>query len=113
MILLATGSEVQLIVEAAKTLSEQGSKVRVVSMPCTEIFDAQDAAYRESVLPSSVRKRIAVEALHEDFWCKYTGLDGTVIGMSTFGASAPGPELMAHFGFTVDNVLAKAKALLA
>ena len=113
IILLATGSEVQLIVEAAQTLSEQGSKVRVVSMPCTEIFDAQDAAYRESVLPSSVRKRIAVEALHQDFWTKYTGLDGEVIGMSTFGASAPGPELMEYFGFTVDNVVAKAKALLA
>ena len=103
----------QLVVAAAQTLSQEGRKVRVVSMPCTEIFDAQDATYRESVLPSSVRKRIAVEALHQDFWTKYTGLDGDVIGMATFGASAPGPELMEYFGFTVDNVVAKAKALLA
>lgn len=113
LILMATGSEVQLVVGAAQTLSEHGSKVRVVSMPCTELFDAQDAAYRDSVLPRAVRRRIAVEALHQDFWFKYVGLDGDVIGMSTFGASAPGPELMAYFGFTVANVVAKAQALLA
>lgn len=113
LILMATGSEVQLVVGAAQILSEQGSKVRVVSMPCTELFDAQDVAYRDSVLPRAVRRRIAVEALHQDFWFKYVGLDGDVIGMSTFGASAPGPELMAYFGFTVANVVAKAQALLA
>ncbi len=104
-ILIATGSEVGLIVDAASQLTAAGKKVRVVSMPCTEEFDRQNAEYKESVLPLSVVARIAVEALHADFWYKYVGIDGRIIGMTTFGESAPGNELMEHFGFTVDNVV--------
>jgi transketolase len=105
-ILIATGSEVQLAVEAAGQLTETGKQVRVVSMPCAEIFEAQDADYRESVLPRNVLARVAVEALHADYWYKYVGLDGRVVGMTTFGESAPAGELFPHFGFTVDNVVA-------
>ena len=112
LILIATGSEVQLAMAAATTLNDEGRRARVVSMPCAEVFDAQDAAYREAVLPPNARRRLAIEALHGDYWYKYVGLDGKVIGMSSFGASAPGPELMTHFGFSVDNVLATARALL-
>ncbi len=108
VILIATGSEVALTMEAAKTLTNQGKKVRVVSMPCTEIFEAQDAKYRESVLPAAVRARVAVEAGAADYWHKYVGLDGRVVGMTGFGASAPGDVLAKHFGFTVDNVINKA-----
>lgn len=104
-IIMATGSEVELAVGAADQLTAAGKKVRVVSMPCTEEFDRQEAAYKESVLPLSVTARVAVEALHADFWYKYVGLDGRIIGMTTFGESAPGDELMAHFGFTVENVV--------
>ncbi|RLA48295.1 MAG: transketolase [Gammaproteobacteria bacterium] len=111
IILIATGSEVQLAVAAVEKLTAAGHRVRVVSMPCTEIFDAQDQSYRDAVLPPTVRKRLAIEALHADFWRKYVGLDGSVIGMTTFGASAPGPELMAHFGFTTENTVARAEAL--
>ena len=111
IILIGTGSELQLAMAAAERLAASGRKVRVVSMPCSEIFDAQDAAYRDAVLPRGVRKRLAVEALHADFWRKYVGLDGDVVGMTTFGASAPGPALMTEFGFTVDNVVARAEAL--
>lgn len=111
IIFIATGSEVQLAVAAAEILSGKGQKARVVSMPCCEIFETQSAAYREQVLPAGVRKRVAIEAAHQDYWYKYTGLDGTVIGMSTFGASAPGSQLMELFGFTVDNVVATAEAL--
>ena len=113
IILIATGSEVQLAVAAAEQLNADGRQARVVSMPCTELFDAQDQAYRDAVLPPTVRKRLAIEALHSDFWNKYVGLDGDIIGMTTFGASAPGPELMTYFGFTVDNTVARARALLA
>ncbi|GLX77673.1 transketolase [Thalassotalea insulae] len=102
VILMATGSEVALALEAADTL---GSKVRVVSMPSTNIFDAQDTDYKESVLPSAVTKRVAIEAAHTDFWYKYVGFNGAVVGMTTFGESAPGGVLMEHFGFTVDNVI--------
>lgn len=112
IILIGTGSEVQLAVAAAEKLNAAGRRARVVSMPCTEIFDAQDQAYRDAVLPPTVRKRLAIEALHADFWHKYVGLDGDIIGMTTFGASAPGPELMAYFGFTIDNTIARAQALL-
>ena len=112
IILIGTGSEVQLAVAAAEKLNAAGRRARVVSMPCTEIFDAQDQVYRDAVLPPTVRKRLAIEALHADFWHKYVGLDGDIIGMTTFGASAPGPELMAYFGFTVDNTVARAQALL-
>lgn len=105
-ILIATGSEVQLAVEAAEALKAQGKQVRVVSMPSTDVFDAQDAAYKESVLPSDVLARVAVEAGHKDFWYKYVGLDGRIVGMETFGESAPAGDLLKEFGFTVDNVVA-------
>ena len=105
VILIATGSEVSLALAAAEQLTEQGQQVRVVSMPSTNIFDAQDADYKESVLPSNVTKRVAVEAAHTDFWYKYVGFGGKVVGMTTFGESAPGGKLLEHFGFTVDNVV--------
>ncbi|QBH98814.1 transketolase [Limnobaculum zhutongyuii] len=112
LILIATGSEVSLAVDAADKLSAEGRKVRVVSMPCTEVFDRQDAAYRESVLPSGVSARVAVEAGIADFWFKYTGLNGRIVGMRSFGESAPAEQLFAEFGFTVDNVVANARELL-
>ena len=108
VILIATGSEVGL---AIKTAEAMGDNVRVVSMPSTNIFDAQDAQYKESVLPSSVTKRIAIEAAHTDFWYKYVGFNGAVVGMTTFGESAPGGVLMEHFGFTVENVVNTVKSL--
>ncbi|MGR5165628.1 transketolase [Vibrio astriarenae] len=113
LILIATGSEVELTVEAAAQLTAQGKKVRVVSMPSTDAFDKQDAAYRESVLPSDVTARIAVEAGIADFWYKYVGFDGRIIGMTTFGESAPAGELFKMFGFTVENVVETAQELLA
>jgi transketolase len=108
LILIATGSEVSLAMQAAAQLGDQ---VRVVSMPSTDVFDRQDAAYRESVLPNACRKRIAIEAGITDFWRKYVGLDGAVVGIDTFGASAPIEALMPHFGFTVEHVLATAQSL--
>ena len=105
-IVIATGSEVALAVEAAGRLTEAGRGVRVVSMPCAEVFEAQAAGYREAVLPSDVLARVAVEAGHTDFWYKYVGLDGRVVGMSSFGESAPAEALFQHFGLTVDNVAA-------
>ncbi|TYT25786.1 transketolase [Luteimonas viscosa] len=108
LVLIATGSEVELATKAAEQL---GDKVRVVSMPSTTVFDRQDAAYRESVLPNAVRKRIAVEAGVTGFWRQYVGLDGAVIGIDTFGASAPAGELYKHFGITVDAVVEAARAL--
>ena len=105
VILIATGSEVALAIASAKALTEQGKKVRVVSMPSTNIFDAQDSDYKASVLPVAVTKRVAIEAAHVDFWSKYVGLNGAVVGMTTFGESAPGNVLLEHFGFTVDNVI--------
>ena len=104
-ILIATGSEVELAVNAADELASKGIGVRVVSMPCAEIFSAQDAAYRDSVLTPTIRARVAVEALHADYWYKFVGLDGRVVGMRSFGESAPGGELMKEFGFTLDNVV--------
>ncbi|MEE4407620.1 MULTISPECIES: transketolase [unclassified Serratia (in: enterobacteria)] len=112
VILIATGSEVGITVEAADQLSAAGTKVRVVSMPSTDAFDKQDAAYRESVLPSSVTARVAVEAGIADYWYKYVGLNGAIVGMTSFGESAPAEQLFKEFGFTVDNVVAKAQALL-
>ncbi|QPS57246.1 transketolase [Serratia plymuthica] len=112
VILIATGSEVGITVEAADKLSAAGTKVRVVSMPSTDAFDKQDAAYRESVLPSSVTARVAVEAGIADYWYKYVGLNGAIVGMTTFGESAPADQLFKEFCFTVDNVVAKAQALL-
>ncbi|MGS0676423.1 transketolase [Shewanella sp. 125m-1] len=111
LILIATGSEVQLALDSAKVLTEQGQKVRVVSMPSTNEFDKQDAAYKESVLPASVTKRVAIEAAHVDFWHKYVGFGGAVVGMSTFGESAPGGDLLKYFGFTVENVVATVNGL--
>lgn len=111
-IIIATGSEVELAVAAADELAGQGKQIRVVSMPCAEIFCAQDAEYRQQVLPIEVGARVAVEAAHEDYWWKFVGLDGRVVGMTTFGESAPGGELMKHFGFTVENVVANVAELL-
>jgi len=111
VIVIATGSEVELAMQTAKQLDAQGIKARVVSMPSTNTFDKQDKAYRESVLPSSCRKRIAIEAGVTDFWRKYVGLDGAVIGIDSFGASAPIDALYKHFGITVDAAVATAKAL--
>ncbi|MDK9755502.1 transketolase [Vibrio sp. D173a] len=113
LILIATGSEVELAVKAAEQLTAEGKQVRVVSMPATDTFDKQDAAYRESVLPSDVTARIAVEAGIADFWYKYVGFDGRIIGMTTFGESAPADHLFEMFGFTVENVVNTAKELLA
>jgi transketolase len=110
-ILIGTGSEVELAVQAAKQLAESGLAVRVVSMPSTTVFDRQDATYRESVLPAACTKRVAVEAGTRDFWYKYVGLNGAVIGMDSFGASAPADQLYAHFGITVDAVVAAVKNL--
>ncbi len=104
VIVIATGSEVSVSLEAVKALQGEGKAVRLVSMPSTDVFDAQDADYRESVLPAAVRKRVAVEAAQADYWYKYVGLDGKVIGMTTFGESAPGKVVMEHFGFTTANI---------
>ena len=104
-IVIATGSEVALAIDAAEKLSAAGRGVRVVSMPCADVFERQDAVYRETVLPSHILARVAVEASHMDWWYKYVGLDGRVVGMSSFGESAPGPQLMKEFGFTVENVV--------
>lgn len=112
LILIATGSEVELAIEAAKALTEKGKQVRVVSMPSTDVFEAQDASYKESVLPSDVPSRVAIEAGIADYWYKYVGLDGRIVGMTSFGESAPAGELFKHFGFTVDNVVAVAEELL-
>ena len=112
VILISTGSEVEITRLAAEELTASGTKVRVVSMPSTTVFDAQDEAYRESVLPSAVSKRVAVEAGHKDFWYKYVGLEGAVIGMTTFGESAPAGELMKLFGFTTENIVDTAKKVL-
>ncbi len=112
VILIATGSEVGITVEAADQLTAAGRKVRVVSMPSTDAFDKQDAAYRESVLPAAVSARVAVEAGIADYWYKYVGLNGAIVGMTSFGESAPAEQLFKEFGFTVENVVAKAQALL-
>ena len=111
LILIGTGSEVQLAVEAAEKLTEQGKAVRVVSMPSTDVFDRQSAEYRESVLPSSVVKRVAVEALSKDSWYKYVGFNGAIVGMDTFGESAPAGELFKHFNITTDAVVEAALSL--
>jgi transketolase len=112
IIIIGTGGEVTLCVDAAEKLRAEGKKVRVVSMPCWELFDAQDAAYRESVLPKAVTKRLAVEAGSSFGWCRYVGNDGATVSIDSFGASAPGGVCLEKFGFTVDNVIAHAKKLL-
>ena len=105
-IVIATGSEVALAVAAAKKLADEGTGVRVVSMPSTDVFLAQDAAYRESVLPTAVRARVAVEAAHPDYWYRFVGLDGAVVGIDRFGMSAKGPDAMEALGMTADHVVA-------
>lgn len=110
VIIIATGSEVSICRDAVKQLQADGVAARLVSMPSCDVFDAQDASYKEAVLPSTVRKRLAVEAASTDYWCKYVGLEGKVVGMNRFGESAPGGVLMEHFGFTADNVVAEAKS---
>jgi transketolase len=112
VILIATGSEIELAVKAAAVLKEQGVPARVVSMPSTDVFDRQDAAYKASVLTRGT-PRVAIEAGVTDFWYKYVGLEGAVVGIDTFGESAPAPDLFKHFGFTVDNVVAKVKLVVA
>ena len=111
VIIIATGSEMQICVTAVEQLQSEGIRARLVSMPSVDAFEAQDAAYREQVLPAAVRKRIAVEAAAADYWYKFVGLDGAIIGMRSFGESAPGGTLMKEFGFTAENVVATAKGL--
>lgn len=112
LIFIATGSEVELAVSAYEQLTAEGRKVRVVSMPATDAFDKQDVDYREAVLPASVKARVAIEAGIADYWFKYVGLDGAIVGMRSFGESAPANELFEEFGFTVENVVTQAKSLL-
>ncbi|SFC29934.1 transketolase [Marinospirillum celere] len=111
-IMIATGSEVGLAMQAAEQLSAQGKKIRVVSLPSTDVFEQQDAAYRQQVLPAEVGTRVAIEASHKDWWYKYVGLEGAVIGMETFGESAPAGQLFEEFGFTVENVVSTVEELL-
>ena len=112
VIIIATGTEVGISLAAAQQLDADGVKVRLVSMPCADVFDQQDETYQQAVLPNSIRARIAVEAGVSDFWRKYVGLDGDVVGIDQFGASAPGNILMEHFGFTTENIIKRARALL-
>ncbi|MEO9003417.1 MAG: transketolase C-terminal domain-containing protein, partial [Ginsengibacter sp.] len=112
LILMGTGSEVHLLLEAQEKLKQESIKARVVSFPCWELFDAQSAEYKEQVFPKKIRKRLAVEAGSPIGWCKYVTDDGDVIGITKFGESAPGEEVMAEYGFTAENVIKKAKALL-
>ena len=111
LIFIANGSELDLAVKAAAELTAAGKKIRVVSMPSTNVFDRQEQAYKDSVLTAGV-KRVAIEAAHPDFWRKYVGLEGAVVGIDTFGESAPGGVLMKHFGFTVENVVNTAKSIM-
>jgi transketolase len=111
-ILIATGSEVALAIEAAKVLEQSGRRIRVVSMPSTNVFDAQDVAYRDSVLPPSVERRVAIEAAAPETWWRYVGQKGSVVAMHSFGASAPAKDLFKHFGFTVENVVKVVQSIL-
>ena len=111
LIIIATGSEVGISRLATIELQNAGIKARLVSMPSVDVFESQDSNYQEQVLPKAVRKRVAVEASAADYWRKFVGLDGKVVGMNTFGESAPGPVLMEKFGFTVENVVSTAKSL--
>ena len=110
-ILLATGSEVNLAVKVAKELAAQGGKVRVVSVPSTDLFDAQDVTYKEEILPNKIRRRVAIEMAATQSWYKYVGLDGAVIGIDKFGASAPATQVIENYGFTVEHVLEIVKSL--
>jgi transketolase len=111
LIIIATGSEVGICQQATAELQNDGIKARLISMPSVDVFESQDSDYQEQVLPGAVRKRLAVEAGAADYWRKFVGLDGKVVGMTTFGESAPGPILMEKFGFTVENVVSTAKSL--
>jgi transketolase len=111
-ILIATGSEVALAVEAAAILARSSIAVRVVSMPCTSVFDAQDESWRAAVLPSEISCRLVIEAGAMDGWWRYVGARGRVIGMQSFGASGPGKDLFRHFGFTADAVVENLKSML-
>src|SRR5208283_3262978 len=113
LILIGSGSELSLVVDAKAKLEEKGKSVRVVSMPSENIFEKQDQAYRDSVLPPSIRRRLAVEAGAPMSWYRWVGLDGDIIGMTTYGASGKYEEVMKHFGFSVDNVVERALKLLA
>jgi len=113
LIIIATGSEMEIARQATESLQQEGVKARLVAMPSVDVFERQDSEYREAVLPANVRKRVAVEAGIEDYWRKLVGLDGAVIGMTSFGESAPGPALMEYFGFTADNVVNVARSLQA
>ena len=110
-VLIGSGTELYLCIKAAASLRGEGRQVRVVSMPCIELFEEQDSAYRESVLPAAVRRRVVVEASSSFGRHKYTGFDGAFVSIDRFGAAAPGPLCMEKFGFTVENVVAQAKAL--
>jgi transketolase len=110
VIVLATGSEVSISLAAVESLQAEGVKARLVSIPCVDVFEAQDAEYIERVLPNAVRQRVAVEAAGVDYWRKFVGLDGKVVGMHSFGESAPGAVLMEHFGFTAENIIATVKS---
>ena len=112
LILITAGSEVSITLSAAQQLTQLGKQVRVVSMPSTDVFDQQEDVYKEKVLPSSVSKRLAVEAGISDYWCKYVGLQGRVVGMDTFGASAPGDVAMQYFGISEANIVMHANEML-
>jgi transketolase len=112
-ILISTGSEMDICVQAAIRLNASGQRIRVVSMPSTSVFDLQDASYREQVLPGHITSRVAIETSHVDYWRKYVGLSGVVIGMTGFGESAPGPVLLEHFGFTVENIVNVVQSMLS
>jgi transketolase len=113
LIILATGAEVHISLEAARALDAEGTSVRLVSMPSWELFEAQPREYRDSVLPPSRRKRLSVEAGAANGWARYVGLDGASVGMTTFGASAPGGVALERFGFTVAHVVEEARKLVA
>lgn len=112
LIIIATGSEVSIAVQAFAALAKQGVAARVVSMPSADVFEAQDQAYRDSVLPPANRHRLAVESAHVDYWWKWVGLDGRVIGMTSFGESGPGGEVLKHFGFTAENIVDVARSMI-
>ena len=112
IIIIATGSEVGLAVEAFRQLADKGIPARVVSMPSADVFEAQDSVYRDAVLPPSNRCRLAVESAHTDYWRKWVGLDGRVIGMTSFGESGPGGEVLQHFGFTAENIVEVAGSMI-
>jgi transketolase len=112
LIIIATGSEIGIAVSAFDRLSAAGLAVRVVSMPSADVFEAQEQTYQDAVLPPSCRKRIAVEAAQSDYWWKWVGLEGRIIGLTSFGESGPGPAVMSHFGFTVENIVTNAQEMI-